>query len=136
MAREFGVRSGMPSFIGKALCPEMIFIKANYIKYRAISRQIKDILATYDENIEATGLDEASIDVTDYLIKNQMNSEEGRIFIGHKIRREINEATELTASCGIACNKLLAKICSQMKKPNGMTYLDFSVEEIEKFILT
>ncbi len=54
-----------------------------------------------------------------------MDNMDGRIFLATKIRREILEKTQLTASCGIACNKLLAKICSGIKKPNGMTYLDF-----------
>lgn len=74
--------------------------------------------------------------MTQYLKDNNMNNYEGRIFLGQKIRREISQATRLTASCGIACNKMLAKICSGVHKPNGMTYLDFRVPEIQKFMET
>ena len=65
-----------------------------------------------------------------------MDQIEGRIFLGTKIRKEIFEKTQLTASCGIACNKMLAKICSGIKKPNGMTYLDFNRDDIFNFMQT
>ena len=65
------------------------------------------------------GLDEANLDVTDYLKKNEMDNEMGRLFIGQKIRQEIREQTRMTGSCGIACNKMLAKVCSDMNKPDG-----------------
>ena len=76
----------MPGFIGKKLCPDLIFIKPNYIKYRRVSDRMKKILSKYDDMLESQGLDEASIDVTQYLIDNGLDSEEGRIFIGQKIR--------------------------------------------------
>jgi len=81
------------------------------------------------------GLDEASIDVTQYLIDNGLNTEEGKIFLGQKIRREIQDGLGLTASCGVACNKLLAKICCDVNKPNGVTYLANKVDQIMHFIL-
>eukprot|EP00347_Sterkiella_histriomuscorum_P019036 403343212 len=134
VARRFGVSSGMPKFIGARLCPEITFIEANYSKYKHESDQFKDILAQYDSKYESQGLDEASIDVTEFLKSNNMDNMEGKIFLGSKIRSQIYESTELTASCGIACNKLLAKICSGLKKPNGMTYLDFDQDEITNFM--
>jgi nucleotidyltransferase/DNA polymerase involved in DNA repair len=63
-----------------------------------------------------------------------MSNEDGRIFLAHKIKREIKEATKLSVSCGIACNKMLAKICAGVNKPDGMTYLDFRIAEIQNFM--
>lgn len=83
----------MPTFIGKSLCPDVIFIDANFPKYREMSKQFKSIMLQYDTEIESLGLDEGAIDVTDYLQKNGLDSEEGRIFLGQKIRREIQEET-------------------------------------------
>ena len=57
------------------------------------------------------------------LWKNDMDNEMGRLFMGQKVRQEIRERTRMTASCGIACNKMLAKVCSDMNKPDGQTYL-------------
>ena len=81
------------------------------------------ILRQYDPDLEVIGLDEANLDCTDYLIRNDMDNEMGRLFIAQKIRNEIKDKTKMTASCGIACNKMLAKICSDMNKPDGQTYL-------------
>lgn len=65
---------------------------------------------------------------------NGMNSNDGKIYIGQKIRREISESVGLTASCGVACNKLLAKICCDVNKPNGVTFLSNKVKEIMSFM--
>lgn len=81
VARKFGVRSGVPGFIGKKLCPDLIFIKPDFTKYRKASDEFKAVLMQYDENLEAVGLDEANLDVTDYLIKNKIDHQEGRIFL-------------------------------------------------------
>ncbi len=134
LARQFGIKSGMPVFIGKKLCPDIVLLKANYPLYRKVSQEFKDILSKYDQDLESQGLDEGSIDATDFLRINGMDQIEGRIFLGTKIRKEIFEKTQLTASCGIACNKMLAKICSGIKKPNGMTYLDFNRDDIFNFM--
>ena len=135
LARNHGIKSGMPGFIGKKLCKDLVFIKPNYIKYRAASDKMKEVLMKYDEQLESLGLDEASIDITQYLIDNGLNSQEGKVFIGQKIRQEILDQVGLTASSGIACNKLLAKICADMNKPNGVTYLNNTVEEIINFMM-
>lgn len=86
LAREHGVRSGMPKFIGTKLCPTLTMVQANYSKYKEISDQFKDIMAKYDDQIESKGLDEASIDVTDFLQQNGMDNMDGRLFLGSKIR--------------------------------------------------
>jgi DNA polymerase kappa len=133
-ARKFGIKSGMPLFIGKKLCADLIQIKANYPRYRQLAQEFKDLLTKYDGNYESQGLDEASIDATDFLRENKMDHMEGRIFLAAKIRKEIYDKTHLTASVGIGCNKLLAKLCSTVKKPNGLTYLDFNQIEILNFM--
>ena len=96
---------------------------------------MKGILAKYDDQLESMGLDEASIDITQYLTDNGLNTEEGKIFIGQKIRQEIEQGVGLTASCGVACNKLIAKICCDVNKPNGVTYLSNRVDQILRFMM-
>ena len=130
IARNYGIRSGVPGFIGKKLCPNLIFMRPDYTKYRKASDEIQAILKEYDPDLEIVGLDEANMDVTNYLQKNDMDNEMGRLFIGQKIRQEIREKTKMTASCGIACNKMLAKVCSDMNKPDGQTYLQSSEQAI------
>lgn len=89
----------------------------------------------YDSQLESISLDEVNLDVTDYLIQNNLDHMEGRIFLAKKLRSQIFEKTQMTASCGIACNKMLAKICSDMNKPNGQTYLDNNEQEIMNFMM-
>jgi DNA polymerase kappa len=67
IARKFGVKSGMPGFIGRKLCPNLVFIKPNYPKYREISEKFKNVLRCYDTKLESCGLDEANLDLTEYL---------------------------------------------------------------------
>ena len=123
----------MPGFIGQKICKDLVFIKPNYPKYKMVATQFRQIAASYDEDFESLGLDEVDIDVTQYLKCNGLDSEEGCIFLGQKIRAEIQEKTNLTASLGIACNKLLAKICGAVNKPDGLTYLPPSVPDILAF---
>jgi len=81
-ARNYGIRSGVPGFIGKKLCPNLIFMRPDYTKYRKASDEICVILKEYDPDMEVVGLDEANMDVTNYLQKNDMDNEMGRLFIG------------------------------------------------------
>ena len=89
VARKHGVRSGVPGFIGQKLCKELIFMKANYPKYRAASEEFHSVLRKYDQILEGVGLDEANLDVTEYLQKNNMDTEIGRAFLAEQIRIEI-----------------------------------------------
>ena len=83
MARKFGVRSAMPGFLGKQMCPNLVFIRANKEKYTRISDyEFMYLLKEFDERLESQGLDEANLDVTDYLVANGLNCPEGRMFIG------------------------------------------------------
>lgn len=109
-------------------------IMPNRPKYEKESERIKELLKEFDPHLEVPSLDEFLLDVTQYLKSNCMEDDVGRIFVADKIRKIIFENTKLTASCGIACNTLLAKICSDFSKPNGLTFLQASSIEISKFM--
>ena len=134
IARKYGVKSGMPGFIGRKLCPHLVFVKPNYKKYRAVSDVFKGVIKEYDLHPECAGLDEANLDVTDFLQNNDLDHELGRIFVAKELRTKIYEAIKITSSCGIACNKMMAKICSELNKPNGQTYMPNDEIEILKFM--
>lgn len=78
IARKYGVRSAMPGFIAKKLCPNLIFVPVNSDKYRSVSKVFKKILEEYDPNYESLGLDEANLDITDYLELHNKNTDQGR----------------------------------------------------------
>ena len=110
-----------------AKCPNLIFVKPRFEIYRAISTQIHDIFRRYTDIIEPVALDEAYLDVTE--------NKQGLLYastVAQHIRREIFQATNLTASAGVSVNKFLAKIASGMNKPNGMTVI--LPEDAETFI--
>ncbi len=117
--REFGVRSAMPSAEARKRCPDAIFVKPRMSHYQAVSRQIFRIFHKYTPLVEGLSLDEAFLDVTDSQ-KAQGDAES----IGRRIKQEIKEATGLTASVGIAPNKLVAKIASDLDKPDGFVVVD------------
>jgi DNA polymerase-4 len=114
-ARKFGVRSAMPSIIAKRLCPDLIFVKHNFSRYTEVSSIIMEIFREYTELIEPLSLDEAFLDVT----KDKKNIGSATV-IARRIRAEIKSRTGLTASAGISVNKFLAKIASDINKPDGM----------------
>ena len=114
-ARVFGVRSAMPSVTAKRLCPDLIFVKSNFDKYREVSDQIREIFYTYTDLVEPLSLDEAYLDVT-----NPKQGPDSATLIAKQIRKEIYAATQLTASAGVSFNKFLAKVASDINKPNGM----------------
>ena len=114
-ARKFGVRSAMPSVTAKRLCPELLFVKSRFDVYRSVSRQIRDIFHEYTDLVEPLSLDEAYLDVTEP--KKGPNS---ATLIAEEIRAAILEQTQLTASAGVSFNKFLAKIASDINKPNGI----------------
>lgn len=126
-ARKFGVRSAMPSVTAKRLCPQLIFVKSRFDVYREVSQQIRNIFHGYTDLIEPLSLDEAYLDVTQN--KKQINS--GTI-IAEEIRKEIFEKTQLTASAGVSFNKFLAKVASDVNKPNGIKVI--TPDEAEGFI--
>jgi DNA polymerase IV len=114
-ARKFGVRSAMPSIIAKRLCPDLIFVKHNFSRYTEVSSIIMEIFREYTDLIEPLSLDEAFLDVT-----KDKKSIGSATVIARRIRAEIKSRTGLTASAGISVNKFLAKIASDINKPDGM----------------
>ncbi|HEY5469821.1 MAG TPA: DNA polymerase IV [Bacteroidales bacterium] len=126
-ARKFGVRSAMPSIIAKRLCPDLIFVKHNFERYKEVSSQVMEIFKEYTDLIEPLSIDEAFLDVTDD--KKKIGS---ATVIARKIRTEIKSKTGLTASAGISVNKFLAKIASDINKPDGLFII--KPEEAERFI--
>jgi DNA polymerase-4 len=106
-ARKYGVRSAMASVTAKRLCPDLIFVKSRFDRYREVSVQIREIFQDYTDLVEPLSLDEAYLDVTE----NKYNFPSATI-IAYEIRRRIYEVTGITASAGISVNKFIAKIAS------------------------
>lgn len=113
-ARKFGVRSAMSSVIAKRNCPDLIFVKPRFERYKQISGQIREIFFEYTELVEPLSLDEAYLDVTE----NKKGNPSATL-IAKEIRDRIKEKTGLNASAGISINKFIAKIASDINKPNG-----------------
>ena len=126
-ARKFGVRSAMPSVIAKRLCPSLIFVKHNFARYTEVSATIHEIFREFTDLIEPLSIDEAFLDVTED--KKSIGS---ATLIARKIRKEIKSRTGLTASAGVSVNKFLAKIASDINKPDGLFLI--KPEDAEKFI--
>jgi DNA polymerase-4 len=114
-ARVFGVRSAMPCFQARRLCPELIFVRTRFDAYQAASRQIRAIFSSYTDLVEPLSLDEAYLDVT-----AAKRGPPSATLIARAIKREIRAATGLTASAGVSFNKFLAKVASAMDKPDGL----------------
>lgn len=134
-ARKFGIRSAMPSKRALQLCPDVIFIRPRFEVYKEVSRHIREIFSRYTDIIEPLSLDEAFLDVT--TDKQQIGS---AIEIARQIKQAIVDELQLTASAGVSVNKFVAKIASDLNKPNGLTFIGpSSVEEfmeklpVEKF---
>ena len=127
-ARKFGVRSAMPSLTAKRLCPDLIFVSRNFARYNEVSDEIFKIFREYTDLVEPLSIDEAFMDVTGDL-KNICSATR----VAAMIRQEIREKTGLTASAGVSVNKFLAKIASDINKPDGMYVI--LPEQAEKFIL-
>lgn len=126
-ARKFGVRSAMASKKAVQLCPHVIFVRPRFEVYKQVSNQIRDIFRRYTDLIEPLSLDEAFLDVT--TDKQNIGS---AIEIAKRIKQAINDELQLTASAGISVNKFVAKIASDINKPDGITFIGPS--KIEKFM--
>ena len=118
-ARKFGVHSAMPTAKAMKLCPQGIFIRGNYPRYSEVSRQIFDIFEHYSPLIEPLSIDEAFLDISgmEHLMDNPFQ-------YAKKLKHEIKEKTGIVASVGIAPNKFLAKIASDLDKPDGLVVVD------------
>ncbi len=113
-ARVFGVRSAMPSVTARRKCPDLVFVKPRFEVYKAVSLQIREIIAEHTAVIEPLSLDEAYLDVTENIQEIPLATD-----IALAIRAKIRAETGLTASAGISYNKFLAKLASDHRKPDG-----------------
>ena len=124
-ARKFGVRSAMPSRTAYNLCPQAVFVRPNMKLYKEVSDRAFEIFSHYSPYVEAVSIDEAFLDIsgTIHLFRDARR-------LGEALRAEIREKCAVTCSVGIAPNRLLAKIGSEMNKPDGLTIMPFCSKEI------
>ncbi len=126
-ARKFGVRSAMPAVRAERLCPEAVFVPPDFTRYKAVSRQVREIFLRHTDLVEPLSLDEAYLDVTEPKIHAPSATA-----IAETIRATIREETSLTASAGVAPNKFLAKIASDWNKPDGQFVI--RPQQVEAFL--
>jgi len=126
-ARRHGVRSAMPTSRALRLCPDLVLLRPDFQRYRAVSRQVMDILHSATPLVEPIALDEAYLDVTENLFGERYATR-----VAQRLKQAIREATGLTASAGVAPNKFLAKIASGWRKPDGLTVIP--PERVEAFL--
>lgn len=126
-ARKYGVRSAMSSAQAIKLCPQIIFVKGRFERYKEISNMMHEIFKRYTDLIEPLSLDEAYLDVTENK-KNIYYATQ----IAIEIRKAIKEEIGVTASAGVSFNKFLAKIASDLNKPDGLTVI--TPDKAERFI--
>ena len=156
-ARKFGVRAGMPGFIALKLCPQLRIVPLNFKRYQEKSDEVMDVMKTYDPNFCRMGLDECYIDLTDHVthrylagggkIWAETNGDQEKVLpeviwdlaskVVSELRNKVKESTKLTCSAGIAHNKMLAKYCSDIKKPDDQYLLKAtSMDKVQRFLET
>lgn len=123
-ARKFGIHSALPLRTAYKLCPEAVFLPVDYEEYSRVSGEVKNVLREFSPVMEDVGIDEAFLDISE----SSESSEE----ISKKIKEKIKAELDITCSIGIAPNKLLAKIASDLKKPDGLTIINEG--DVEKVI--
>ncbi|XP_050209751.1 DNA polymerase kappa isoform X2 [Mercurialis annua] len=129
-ARRFGVRAAMPGFIARKLCPELILVPTDFKKYIHYSDLTRKVFQKYDPHFMAASLDEAYLDITDVCRDRGTTGGE----IAEELRNSVYQETGLTCSAGVAANQLLAKVCSDINKPNGQFVLPNDRTAIVTFI--
>lgn len=117
-ARKYGIHSAMPTTKAYRLCPHAIFVKPHFELYVRISRQIHEIFYDYTDLVEPLSIDEAFLDVT-----SNKNDNPSATLIAKEIKARIKQKTDLTASAGVSYNKFLAKIASDLDKPDGLVVI-------------
>jgi DNA polymerase-4 len=127
-ARKFGVHSAMPAVRAERLCPNAVFLPPDFPRYRAVSRQVREILQRHTDVVEPLSLDEAYLDVSE----NKTGLRTATL-VARTIREQIRTELHLTASAGVAPNKFLAKIASDWKKPDGLFVIE--PEDVDAFLL-
>jgi DNA polymerase kappa len=157
IARKFGVRAAMPGFVAKKLCPQLHIVRPRMEVYREESSKVAQVIREYDPNFVPHSLDECSIDLADYLLKKCEQSNGTWSYCARRnadydwilepevwrqaeeavneMRQKVLDRTQLSCSAGIAPNKLLAKMCSDMNKPNGQyVFAAQSSKELREFV--
>jgi DNA polymerase IV len=127
-ARKFGVRSAMPAVRARRFCPNAVFLPPDFPRYRAVSRQVREILQRHTDLIEPLSLDEAYLDISE----NKTGLLTATL-VARTIREQIRTELQLTASAGVAPNKFLAKIASDWKKPDGLFVIQ--PKDVDAFLL-
>lgn len=127
VARKYGLRSAMSSAQALRLCPNVIFVKPRFDVYKEVSNQIREIFYEYTDLVEPLSLDEAYLDVTENKVRNPSAT-----LIAKEIKLKIRERTQLTASAGVSFNKFLAKVASDVQKPDGLTVI--TPEQADAFL--
>lgn len=118
-ARPSGVRSAMPSAEAIRRCPDLVFVKPRFDAYKAASQAIRAVFHRYTDLVEPLSLDEAYLDVTE-----PKRGPPSALLIARRLKAEIYEATGLTASAGVAAGKFIAKVASDLDKPDGLTLIE------------
>ena len=127
-ARAFGVRSAMPAVRAERLCPEAVFITPDFVRYRAVSHQVREIFKRHTDLIEPLSLDEAYLDVSENKAALPTAT-----MVARTVRQQIRKELNLTASAGVAPNKFLAKLASDWRKLDGLFVIQ--PEEVDAFLL-
>jgi DNA polymerase kappa len=131
VARTFGVRSAMPGFIAKKLCPHLTFVTPDFEKYRRYAELAREVFREFDADFDAVSLDEAFLDVTEYLETRGVYASAAAADLRAKVRAK---TSGLTCSAGVAPNRRLAKVCSDMNKPDGQMVLANDREHILRLV--
>jgi len=126
-ARKFGIHSAMPTKMARQRCPELVIVKHRFDVYTSISKQIRKLFTEYTDLVEPLSLDEAFLDVT-----SKKKGILSATLIARELKKRIKEETQLTASAGVSFNKFLAKVASDMKKPDGLYVIP--PEKAEQFV--
>jgi DNA polymerase kappa len=129
-ARKFGCRSGMAGFVAKKLCPQLVLIPISFAKYNAKAAEVREVIARYDARFQSASCDEAYLNITEYCAEKDMGPAEAV----EQMRREIYENAKITVSAGIGPNARVAKICSNMNKPNGQHMVPNDRAEVLRFM--
>ena len=128
-ARKYGIHSALPSRTAYQRCPHAIFLPVDGKKYASVSRQVMEIFHGFTPVVEKVSIDEAFLDV-----RGALNRYGDAVTIARRLKRRIRTQLNLTASVGVATNKFLAKLASDMDKPDGLTVVPFAPEAVEKFL--
>lgn len=126
-ARRYGIHSAMPSAQARRRCPEAVFVRPDFARYQAVSRQVREVFGQVTDLVEPLALDEAFLDVTENRLEQPSAAR-----VARWLKQRIREVTDLTASAGVGPNKLVAKLASDLDKPDGLVVV--APDQVESFL--